>query len=226
MFTKSILHFNKILEIGSGTGYLLKNLHNFSDQIEAIDLNQKAIRMCKSNLGSIKANFMVGDFLKMENIQYDLIIGLEIFEHIRNDLVAYKKVFEKLNNNGLLIMSVPAHKNKWSVLDEWAGHYHRYERDQLIKMLKQLGFNIEVLYSYGFPLLNLLSWIRKKIIIKKTINKSKNINTQTSGINRNLEKKFKLFFSDIFILPFYFLQLLFLNFDFSTSYLLIAKKIK
>lgn len=214
----------KFLEIGVGGGDLIKNLEQMSDSGEGIDISQEAIKEAKK-LESDKIKIYQKNFFDIEKEnEYDLIVGLELIEHLPDDLSALKKINRLLKNKGLLIISVPAHEKKWSILDIWAGHCRRYEKQDLIKKLEKQNFKIKKIYNYGFPLLNILLFIRKKIIDPRSAQGSLESNTKRSGMDRGLEKKFKFFFNDFFVYPFYLLQKLFLSNDLGPSYLVIAKK--
>lgn len=212
------------LEIGVGGGDLIKDLEQISVTGEGIDISSEAINEIKK-LHSNKIKIYQKNFFDMEEEnKYDLIIGLELIEHLPDDLRALKKINELLKNKGLIIISVPAHKKKWSILDVWAGHYRRYEKRNLIEKLEKQNFKIKKLYNYGFPLLNILLFIRKKIMDPDSAKGSLENNTKKSGIDRGLEKKFKFFFNDFFIFPFYMLQKLFLLANLGPGYIVIAQK--
>lgn len=220
-------HIKNFLEIGFGSGDMISSLSPYFDQGEGIDTSDEAVMAISPNVNSPKIKFRNSDFLqRTEQGKYQMILALEVLEHIKDDFRAFRQINNLLDKNGKFIMSVPAHQSKWSILDEWAGHYRRYEKKELIDLINRSGFEIIKFYNYGFPLLNMLWFIRKKIIKKNQIKSSKSDNTSRSGLDRSVESRFKFFFNDFFVLPFYILQKLFMNFDFSPAYLIILKKVK
>lgn len=222
---KKNVKLKNFLEIGIGGGNLITDLKKISIKGSGVDISQEAIEAVK-NLTDEKIQISKKNFLEMEERdKYDLIIGLELIEHLKDDKTALKKINQLLIKDGLLIISVPAHQRKWSIIDEWAGHYRRYEKKEIIKILKEENFQIKEVYNYGFPLLNILWWGRKKLVKTKNIKKTLEENTKRSGTDRRLEKRFKFFFNDFFILPFYVIQKIFTNYDLSPAYLIVAKKI-
>ena len=54
---------------------------------------------------------------------------LHVLEHISDDIHELKSAMDKLNNNGYLVIMVPAHQNIYSNLDKAVGHYRRYEKE-------------------------------------------------------------------------------------------------
>lgn len=223
--TKNNLFINNFLEIGFGSGDMIKSISKFFKTGQGIDSSLEAINVAKKNVLNPNISFKQSNFLedKIEN-KYQMIIALEVLEHIENDKLALEKIYKMLEDKGQFIMSVPAHQSKWSVLDRWAGHYRRYEKKELISLCESLGFKVIKFYNYGFPLLNILWFIRKRLIKDDKVKISKNKNTSRSGLDRSTEKKFKFFFNNFFVSPFYLIQKLFVSFDFSPAYLVILKK--
>jgi glycosyltransferase involved in cell wall biosynthesis len=222
---KKNIKLKNFLEIGIGGGNLITDLKKISEKGEGMDISDEAIKAVKG-LADEKIKIKKKNFLEIEEgNKYDLIISLELIEHLEDDKEALKKINQLLIKNGLLIISVPAHQKKWSIIDEWAGHYRRYEKKEIIKILKEENFQIKKVHNYGFPLLNILWWGRKKLVKTKNIKGTLEENTKRSGTDRRLEKRFKFFFNDFFILPFYIIQKIFAPYDLSPAYLIIAKKI-
>ena len=216
---------NNFLEIGVATGDMTASLSPYFVTGTGVDISQEAVDTAKHNVSHPKIKFEFSDFLQRpENDKYQLIVALEVLEHMENDKAALNKINSLLSKNGTFIMSVPAHQKQWSVLDEWAGHYRRYEKKELIELLEDAGFKIIKFYNYGFPLSNMLWFIRKKLIKKDKVMSSKEGNTTRSGLDRSVAGKFKFFFNDFFVLPFYILQKLFSNLDLSPAYLVVVKK--
>ena len=57
--------------------------------------------------------------------KFDTIMYLHVLEHISDDIHELKSAMDKLNNNGYLVIMVPAHQNIYSNLDKAVGHYRR-----------------------------------------------------------------------------------------------------
>jgi SAM-dependent methyltransferase len=221
------LKVDNFLEIGIGTGDMIDSLSPYFVSGIGTDIGREAIELAKHNISDSKIKFELKDiFESQEKDKYQLIVALEVIEHIEDDKGAINKINDLLTEDGKFIMSVPAHQRKWSIMDRWAGHYRRYEKKDLIKLFEENGFEVEKFYNYGFPLTNMLWFIRKRLEKSHDIMNSKIENTTRSGIDRHRVNKFSFLFKDFFVMPFYILQKLFVNFDFSPSYLVIVKKKK
>jgi hypothetical protein len=90
------------------------------------------------------------DVLEAQLFSY--VFAFEVLEHIQNDAGALINWRKWLDPGGRLIITVPAHMKSWTVSDEAVGHYRRYERDALCRLLEDCGYTVDVFWSYGFPL--------------------------------------------------------------------------
>ena len=218
-----------ILEIGFGNGDILDKLNKKGFKGKGIDFNKLACEKILKRYKNKKFNFIIEHisdktFLK-SNEKYDLVMALEVLEHIKDDtgtLVCWNKL---INKNGSLLFSVPAHMHKWGQLDIYGGHIRRYEKKELYTKLINAGFKDITVYNYGFPLINITSPFRD-IILKRKIDKSKTLTQRTkeSGINNIHFKMGSLIFNDITLYPFYLLQNIFLKLDSGVGYICICKK--
>lgn len=141
------------LEIGCGRGDLLPHLARLGfDGIgleispEALPLAREAIRPYEHKLRIVADEDVLGTRL------FGYVFAFEVLEHIHDDAGALINWRKWLDPSGWLIITVPAHMKSWTVSDEAVGHYRRYERDALCRLLKDCGYSVDVFWSYGFPL--------------------------------------------------------------------------
>lgn len=164
---------------------------------------------------------------QVKDLKFDYIFAFEVLEHIEDDK---KELFEWskfLKNDGTITISVPAHKSKFSKEDERVGHFRRYEKDELIELIKGAGYINITLINYGFPLGNITRLIKNIInILRPKTNNIDNLESSIkSGIERDfIERKFKFLFNEKVLFPFILLQKLFYKFDFGDGYIVIAQK--
>jgi len=215
------------LEIGIGSGDLVLEMAKRNYTGMGADLSDKSVQMTQEKLKNVDSKIKI-EKKDLFNItgSFDIIIILEVIEHIEDDKKALKKIYELLNKSGHLIISVPAHKRKWDINDEWAGHFRRYEKDELRLKLEKSGFEVIKLYNYGFPIANIANPIRNYLIKKENLlEKNKKINTEKSGIDRGSQKKLSFMINKFTMFPFLFLQKFFFNKDWGNGYIVLAKKI-
>jgi SAM-dependent methyltransferase len=105
------------------------------------------------------------DFQPQENI--DLVIALEVLEHIKDDVRALRRWKSWLNAGGHLLISVPARMKHWDDNDIFSEHVRRYEKKEIYRKLNEAGFEVVTFYSYGFPLYNALKKVGNIIMKRK-----------------------------------------------------------
>lgn len=126
-----------ILDIGCGTGtmdfYIAKN----GGWVKGLDISKNAIKIAKKNAVllnlSQQVNFSNIDFPKQVPIgRYDMILCMEVLEHLKNDYLAVKKIKKLLNDDGIVIASSPSVNSplyklgKLKKFDKEVGHLRRY----------------------------------------------------------------------------------------------------
>lgn len=141
-----------ILDIGCGAGTLDFYLANKGYNITGVDISKSAIKSCittAKNLGLKNTSFKVIDFPSEKlNKKFDFIILTEVIEHLENDKLAINRIYSMLNQNGLLFLSTPlksAPLNKLGLtkkFDKEVGHLRRYDKQELINMLRDEKFEI------------------------------------------------------------------------------------
>jgi len=94
---------------------------------------------------------------------FDLVCAFEVLEHIEDDASALSKWRSVLRPRGWLLLSVPAHQRRFGPSDERVGHYRRYERTSLTRLLGQAGYTDIAISTYGFPLGFALDFVRNRL---------------------------------------------------------------
>jgi SAM-dependent methyltransferase len=215
------------LEVGIGTGDLVLELAKRGYKGLGIEISDEAVEMSGEKLKNVNSDIRVEkkDLFEV-NESFDIVIMLEVIEHIKDDIEALRKVYSLLNKDGYFIVSAPAHKKKWSFAsDELAGHYRRYEKNEIRSKLEEVGFRVLKSYNYGFPIANIAAPIRNYLMTKDNQSKEyKKMNTERSGIDRNSQKKFAFLVNEFTMAPFLFLQKFFLDKDLSDGYVVLTQK--
>ena len=164
----------KILEIGPGLGNNLSLLNKFGyvdvleneiEFIEYLELTQhKNIKKIYTSHSEI-------------NYKYDLIVMLDVLEHIENSKDFMKSLDRVLNNDGFIIVGVPAYQSLWSVHDEKLLHFRRYNWNSLYSDCN--SYDISERYGLNYLLLP-LRYLQVKF------NKTPTINDSGEFINKTL----------------------------------------
>lgn len=150
------------LDIGCGDGFFTFKLLELEYKVDAIDVSSEAIKSTKERVKTIGMENFVSlynqDIFEFEPKQkYDIILCLEVLEHVEKDICALKQIKNWLKRDGLLILSVPYRKDLWNYSDDVGGHYRRYSKHELTEKLKIANFEVEEIFDYGFPVIRAFS---------------------------------------------------------------------
>lgn len=186
-----IQHF---LEIGPGLGdvaaFILEQYPASTGQL--IEFSETAAQQLSQRFATTPRMVVHNhDLLDEErSSQFNLILAFEVLEHIEDDITAFRRIHAALQPGGSFLMSVPAFMKKWQKVDDWAGHYRRYEKQELQDKLIAAGFELHTLWGYGFPVTSLLYPLRQLYYWASQPADdpaSKQAASQQSGINRPLQ---------------------------------------
>lgn len=149
------------VDVGGGNGFVTWYLQ---EQGYDITLLEPSIQACQNAKFRGVKKIICGLF-KEEYIRENSVEGIclfDVLEHIKDDKTFLEVIHSKMQTNGRIYLTVPASKKLWSKEDEEAGHFRRYEKEELDKMLEEAGFQIE--YStYFFSFLYIPVWLIRKI---------------------------------------------------------------
>ncbi len=95
--------------------------------------------------------------------RFDLVCAFEVLEHIEDDAGALDSWARRVRPGGWLLLSVPAHQDRYGAHDVLAGHFRRYERADLAALLEKAGFGEIEAREYGMPLGYLLETARNAV---------------------------------------------------------------
>lgn len=97
----------KILEIGSGKGFLLNHLYRNGYDVIGIDIDQNLINEGKSLYENIPLQKASGDNIPFEDKVFDVVMSFDLFEHIKDSDKHLKEVKRVLKDGGYYILQTP-----------------------------------------------------------------------------------------------------------------------
>jgi 2-polyprenyl-3-methyl-5-hydroxy-6-metoxy-1,4-benzoquinol methylase len=140
----------KILDFGCGNGYFLKIIKNkFNlkpENLYGYEISKEAIKIAKEN-----SRIKFSPSLKNKKSFFDIVLSIDVIEHIEDDLKILKEYKSLLKMGGFVIISTSLHNFYWNKMDYRGGHKRRYTMKELRMKLNKAGFSIQKAYSYGFP---------------------------------------------------------------------------
>ena len=209
-----------VLEIGCSSGFFIQDLiRSFSNAIiiGSDVVREPLYRLARELPGVPLIRF---DLLQcpLPEESVDVLIMLNVLEHIRDDVEAIKKSFTLLKPGGTLILEVPAGPSLYDDYDVELHHFRRYSMSELKNKLCRAGFHLSRQTHLGFLLFPAFAAV--KLRNKLFPSKEKNMvvrkharNTSNSGIIRLVMKFESKYFSG-------------LNLPFGIRALIVARKPK
>lgn len=201
-----------VLDFGCGTGgfaSLLSKKYN----VIGIDPSPIAIEFCKKRGLQNVFQTTLDDF-RHNGTMPKAIFALDVIEHIEDDVTTLKRLASLLENDGYLIVTVPAYQWLWSNHDILHMHFRRYNKKSLINSLRNAGYKIQYV-SYFNTLLFFPAVVMRIFERKTSIEETPPVTPVSELLNNILTKIFLL---EKKLLPF-------LRFPFGLSLIAIAKKL-
>lgn len=174
-WTKKNRGSKDVLDAGSGFGqyeyYMARKNRNWN--ILGIDVKEEQIADCNGffeRIGFSNVRFEKGDLTKLHfQSAFDLILCVDVMEHIEEDVLVFKNYYEALKDGGMVLISTPSDQGG---SDAEHDHHHEndgisgfidehvrdgYNIDELKEKLLAVGFKkIAIDYQYGKP--GKISW--------------------------------------------------------------------
>lgn len=161
---------SKILDAGCGGGALVSALsrkYGFKKNIFGFDASKSGIELAKKSFSDLADNFLIHSAYESKlpsNIpqKYDLIISMEVIEHLYSPETYLQNINRWLEDGGYLILTAPYHgylKNMliaflnksdkhYDPLSE-GGHIKFFSKKKLYRLLKDNGFKPLRFYGSG-----------------------------------------------------------------------------
>ncbi len=119
-----------------------------------------------------------------------LLCAFEVLEHIEDDKAALQEWVSYIAPGGCLLLSVPAHQDRFGPMDMHAGHYRRYSSTGLTQLVQSVGLVDVSTRLYGAPLGYGLEAVRNRIDASKLARAREagvSIETLTSASGRTFQ---------------------------------------
>jgi SAM-dependent methyltransferase len=155
-----------MLEVGCGTGQVLA----------AVAQALPALRLAGAEahpraLGMARRRVPRAELLQMDCRQipfreeFDVLGAFDVIEHVDDDERVLREMHASCRSGGGIMITVPQHPWLWSYRDEFARHFRRYRRRDLLRKLRAAGFERPWATSFVtclLPLMVLSRWRQAK----------------------------------------------------------------
>lgn len=134
----------RIADFGCGLGVALRYIsYNYGvDSLWGFDYSNEALKWARKVLPS--ATFKKHDLEKPINMKFDVIISLEVLEHLHKPELCYKNMMDTLVDGGTAFLTVPD-----AGYGKWPGHINHWRLDEFREFLgaKYIGRLADVLLA-------------------------------------------------------------------------------
>jgi len=137
-----------ICEVGCGAGEILKQLQEQLDSVCALwgyEISPQAFDLCKSRADE-KLHFKLADFTQEKDIFFDLILLMDVIEHLEDYFSFLRAIKPKGHYK---ILHIPLDLTMKTVVSgrlirfrEFYGHIHYFTKDIALQMLKDVGYEV------------------------------------------------------------------------------------
>ena len=194
-----------VAEIGPGNGIILRLYLDHCDKLDLFEPDKNLYSKLNDKFSNYKKITVINDELNTSSNIYDVILYLDVLEHIEDYEKEILKAHNALKKGGYLLINVPAFQFLYSDFDKDVGHFRRYSKKDITNLCSNYNLEINKLKYYdsiGF-FLSLLSKMTR------------------SNYKKNFEKKIKIWDS---LIPFSrILDKIFISY-FGKSLLIVIKK--
>jgi glycosyltransferase involved in cell wall biosynthesis len=139
---------NRVLEVGAGIGNMTRVLYG-RDLIVATDLELPYLHILRNRFARNptieveRLDLNSDDCLALKRYEFDTVVCLNVLEHIEDHEGALQRLYEVLAPGGRLALFVPADQKLFGTIDTQVGHFRRYSREELQRLVEAAGFVTE-----------------------------------------------------------------------------------
>jgi SAM-dependent methyltransferase len=136
----------KLLEVGSGLGYLTYALRKSGYDCHGLDISATAVNQARLEYGNYYTCDNVFDFAENKSECFDLIILTEVIEHIDAPLSVFKALWRLTKHHGRIVITTP-NKSFFPQDIIWVGegppvHYWWFSEESMSYIARQVNADI------------------------------------------------------------------------------------
>ena len=135
----------RLLEVGCGSGHVLKHMQSLGWNVTGVDFDPKAVAFASNQgldvrLGSLAEQSFQSNY-------FDLVFMSHVIEHVHAPLALLKASFEVLKPGGRLVLLTPNSESLWHRVfgRNWMSldpprHLHLFNKSTITQLASRLGF--------------------------------------------------------------------------------------
>jgi len=138
----------RVIEVGCGWGTNLRELERSGYAVTGLDVSRNAlVRLDRADRTLIEAD--LAEDLPPDAPQYDVVLALDVIEHIDDDRGAVRRLAQLAKPGGHVIIHGPAVPALFSEFDRVQGHRRRYTPESLRSAIAGSGLEIVQILWWG-----------------------------------------------------------------------------
>jgi len=135
------------VDVGTGPGGNAATLQRLGWDVTGVEWSRTAARLAAARgLRIVRGDARA---LPLPDASTDLVLSADVWEHIVEDDQVAREAFRVLRPGGRLVVAVPAAMSLWSAHDVALGHVRRYEREDLVDLVRRTGFDVVDVASWN-----------------------------------------------------------------------------
>ena len=152
-----------LLDIGCSSGIMTDYYADFFQEVDALDIDQKAIEYALSNTKNKNINFILSPLEELQvEKRYDVMICSHIYEHVPDSSILFERIYDLLKSGGVCYFAAG---NRYQIYEN---HYNLYFLSYLPKKLANFYLKITKKGNYYYE--NHLSLLKLNKITRNLLN--------------------------------------------------------
>jgi len=170
----------KALEVGCGHGVVRQLVErDLGFAVDGCDLNRHALEMAAKGKGRLLL-YDIFDRNPALLEAYDLVLLMDVIEHLDDDLGFLSAALEHLQPGGIVAINIPAHMAFYGKYDEVVGHKHRYNIARIEWLFRQTKIEPLSIVYWG---LTLLPFLFARTVVIRFVSREQTIHTDFGESN-------------------------------------------
>ena len=139
-----------VAEIGPGNGSLCEKYNTYCDNVVLFEPSKNLFKNLETKFQSNEKIKINNSEFSSSNKKFDCFLLMDVVEHIENPQTLIKSLYDSLNENGKILINVPAFQHLYSKFDEDVGHFKRYTKSSFVKELLLIKPKKVKMFYYDF----------------------------------------------------------------------------
>jgi SAM-dependent methyltransferase len=139
---------SKVIDFGAGIGTFAEKISHFFPKVICVEPDHMMSEIIRQK--------KIDTYKSLFEIKEEKILSLysfNVLEHIEDDQAIINDIYNFMPNGSRVLIYVPAFQALFSSMDEKVGHYRRYNKKSILKLLGNTKFRVlkfEYVDSLGF----------------------------------------------------------------------------